>query len=105
MATEVRVRRVAAVLAGIVVLGVAAIAAINRPVDPAGRGRTVVIPPGASSSEIGNVLRSTGVVRRSSHFVLAVRARRLTRALEGGEYARSPWRTLLAVDDVISRGQ
>ena len=105
MATEVRVRRVGAVLAGIVVLGVAAIAAINRPVDPAGRGRTVIIPPGASSSEIGHVLRSAGVVRRSSHFVLAVRARRLTRALQGGEYALSPSMTLLDIVDIISRGQ
>src|SRR5207249_10083024 len=101
MATEVRVRRVAAVLAGIVVLGAAAIAAINRPVDPAGRGRTVIIPPGASSSELGHVLRSGGVVRRSSHVVLAVRARRLSRALQGGDYARSPSPTVLVCADLI----
>ena len=51
------------------------------------------------------MLRSAGVVRRSSHFVLAVRARRLTRALQGGEYALSPSMTLLDIVDIISRGQ
>jgi UPF0755 protein len=102
---DARVRRAAGVLVLIVALSAAGIATANRAVDPAGRGRIVVIPAGASSSEIGRVLKSAGVVRRSSHFVLAVRLRRLTRALQGGEYLLSPSMTLLDILDVIAHGQ
>ena len=102
---DARVRRAAGVLVVIVALSAAGIAAANRGVDPVGRGRIVVIPPGASSGEIGRVLQAAGVIRRSSHFVLAVRLRRLTRALQGGEYLLSPSMTLLDIVDVIAHGQ
>lgn len=103
--TDVRVRRAAGVLVVIAALGAAVSVAGNRATDPAGRGRIVVVPPGASSSEIGRVLESTGVIRRSSHFVFAVRLRRLTRALQGGEYMLAPSMTLLDIVDVLARGQ
>ena len=102
---DARVRRAAGVLVVIVALSAAGITAANRGVDPVGKGRIVVIPPGASSGEIGRVLQSAGVIRRSSYFVLAVRLRRLTRALQGGEYLLSPSMTLLDTVDVIAHGQ
>ncbi len=97
--------RAAAVGIAVITAGVAVAAAIVRPADPAGRPRVVIISPGASSTEIGRLLQSAGVVRRDADFVLAVRARRLTRSLQGGEYLLSPSMTLLEVVDTVARGQ
>ncbi len=98
-------RQAAAVGVVILALGAAAVASVVRPLDPAGRARIVVIPPGASSRDIGRLLQSSGMVRRGSDFVLAVRVRRLTRSLQGGEYLLSPAMSLLDIVDTVARGQ
>lgn len=104
--TDLRwLRRPAIALVLVIALGIAMVGAVVRPVDSAGQARIVVIPPGATSSEIGHRLQSAGVVRRASDFVLVVRLRRLTHTMQGGEYLLSPAMTLLDIVDVIARGQ
>lgn len=86
-------------------LCVAVFAAAIRPVDLRGAPRVVVIPPGATSSGIGQLLSTAGIVRSTSDFVLLVKIRGLGQSLKGGEYRLSPSMTLLKVADVIARGQ
>lgn len=81
------------------------VAVVVRPVDRTGAARVIAIPHGASSSQIGSLLQSAGVVRSATDFVLAVRLRGLTHSLQGGEYAVSPAMTLLKIVDLIARGQ
>lgn len=97
--------RAAGAIALVVVLAAAAVAVAVRPVDRTGAARVIVIPHGASSSQIGSLLQSAGVVRSASDFTIAVRLRRLTHSLQGGEYAVSPAMTLLEIVDRIARGR
>jgi len=98
-------RRAAGPVILLVLLAAAGVAVSVRPVDRTGAGRVVVIPHGASSSQIGSLLQEAGVVRRASEFVIAVRLRGLTHSLQGGEYLLSPSMTLLEIVDRIARGQ
>jgi UPF0755 protein len=91
------------ILAVVVAAGVVAIVAI-RPVNPDGEPRLVFIPPGSSSVEIGRRLENAGVISRARDFVIAVRLRGLTRALQEGEYRLSPAMGLLEIVDRIARG-
>jgi UPF0755 protein len=87
------------------VLCAAVVASAIRPVALSGPPRVVVIPSGATSSTIGQLLSSAGIVRSASDFVLAVKIRGRSHSLQGGEYRLSPSMTLLQVVDVIARGQ
>lgn len=100
-----RLRWSATLLAFLLVGGAVAGAAAIRPVDPAGSARIVYIPPGISSTEIGRLLASAGLVRRASSFVLAVRVRGLTASLREGEYRLSPAMALMEIVNRIARGE
>jgi UPF0755 protein len=87
------------------VLCASVVASAIRPVDLRGSPRVVIIPSGATSSTIGQILSTAGIVRSASDFVLAVKIRGLSHSLRGGEYRLSPSMTLLQVVDVVARGQ
>jgi len=89
----------------VLALSILVVAAAIRPVSLSGAPRVVVIPSGAPSSAIGQILREAGIIRSASDFVLTVRIRGLSHSLQGGEYRLSPTMSLLAVVDVVSRGQ
>lgn len=95
-------------LSVVLLLATAAVAATVfislLPLDPAGEPRLVFIPPGSSSADIGRRLEHAGVIRRERDFVIAVRARGLTRSLQEGEYRLSPAMGLLEIMDRIARG-
>lgn len=99
-------RRHLVVTAGLAVLLVSGVtvAFALRPLDPHGQPRIVTIPPGASSSQIGDLLAGAGLIRRSTDFVLMVRLRGLTRSLHEGEYQLSPAIGLLGIGDILARG-
>lgn len=88
----------------VLLAGAAAVLFSLRPVDLSGTSRAIVIPKGASTSEIGQRLAAAGVIRRPVDFVIAVRLRRLTHALREGEYELSPAMGLLEIVDKIARG-
>jgi UPF0755 protein len=94
----------AAVILVAVVVGLVA-SHLLSPVDPRAPAAIVVVPPGASTSEIGALLRRAGVIRASSHFVIAARFRRTTNTLREGEYRLSPAMPLLRIVDVLARGE
>ncbi len=89
----------------VLALCILVVAAAIRPVSLSGTPRVVVIPSGATSSAIGKILSDAGIIRSASDFVLAVKIRGLSHSLQGGEYRLSPSMSLLAVVDVVARGQ
>lgn len=65
----------------------------------------MVIPPGASTADIGCRLQAAGLVRRGSDVVLLARVLGLTRSLQEGEYLLSPAMGLLEIVTTINHGE
>lgn len=75
-----------------------------RPVG-GGASRIVVIPPGASTWQIGERLAQAGVIRSPRALVVAARLRGASGRLRHGEYALAPTQSALHIVDILSRGQ
>ncbi len=77
------------VLAGLVVLVLAAAWTMNSPgpAARAGEATDVVLPPGAGLQEIAEDLRRSGVIRSAAIFMAAAQASGAARHLKAGEYA------------------
>lgn len=98
--------RAAAGALGLLLAAVIVVAAVAvRPANPAGVPRVIVIPQGATSSDIGRQLEAAGVVRRAADFVITVRVLGLQRSLQGGEYLLSPQMGLMTIVRTLARGQ
>ena len=82
----------------------AAVAYSLAPVDRAGASRTVVVPRGATSVEIGRLLHAAGLVRSPWAFAAASRIRGVAGTLQEGEYRLSPAMPLLDIVDALARG-
>jgi UPF0755 protein len=99
------VRRIRIGAAGVVF--VAALVAAGwwevRPVGPGGRV-SVVIPRGASTRRIGEVLAAAGVVRDPRAVLIATVARRAAGRLRHGEYLLAPSQSALEIVDALVRG-
>ncbi len=96
-------------MAGILVIvvmvsGVIAIEVL-RPVDRHGQPKIVSIPAGASLAEIGHLLATAGLIRRSTDFVVVMRARGWGRSLHEGDYQLSPAMGLLEIGDALVQGR
>ncbi len=96
-------------IAGAVFLAVAAAAGFWWELHPVGTAggetRTVVIPPGESTWQIGQRLAGAGLVRNAWAITLAARLRRATGRLRHGEYALSPSQSALEIVDVLAHGE
>ncbi len=88
----------------VVVSGVIAIEML-RPVDRHGQPKIVSIPAGASLAEIGHLLATAGLIRRSSDFVVVMRVRGWGRSLHEGDYQLSPAMGLLEIGDALVQGR
>ena len=75
-----------------------------RPVG-GGPSRIVVIPPGASTWQIGERLTQAGVIRNPRALVVAARLRGASGRLRHGEYALAPAQSAMQIVDILSRGQ
>jgi UPF0755 protein len=99
--------------AGIVIAGVVFLAAAGGagiwwtlgPIDaPGGAPRTIVIPLGESTWQIGRRLASAGVVRAAWTVAVAAELRGVAGRLRHGEYALSPSQDALQIVDTLARG-
>ncbi|MBM3469414.1 MAG: endolytic transglycosylase MltG [Armatimonadetes bacterium] len=109
---RIRLRRavlsVGIAVAGAVFLGAAAAALLWCEMRPPGgpdRSRTVVVPPGETTWQIGRRLAEARVVRSARAVVIAARLRRVDGRLRSGEYALSPAQSAWQIVGVLARGE
>ncbi len=101
-------RLAAVVLAGGVLVSLLAAAGflfVPRFWRPAQPLRTVVIPRGATSSQIARLLTEEGIVCRRAGFLLATKAFRAEGALKAGKYQLSPRLSPFALVNLLRRGK
>lgn len=109
---RIRLRR-AVLLAGIAVAGavfLGAGAAVllwweMRPPGGSDRSRTVVVPPGETTWQIGRRLAEARVVRSARAVVVASKLRRADGRLRSGEYALSPAQSTWQIVGILARGE
>ncbi len=65
----------------------------------------VMIPPGASTRRIGEILEDSGIIKSSLVFRLIVRQQGVENSLRTGYYSFSPEENIFTVVDKISRGE
>ena len=99
-------------IAAAVVVGALALAgafivasAALQPAAREARQQVVVIPPGASLSQIAALLADAGVLRSPTAFVVAARVRGVGGRLQWGEYLLSAAMSPLEILDRLARGQ
>lgn len=92
---------------GVVFLLAASAGVVWWQVRPVGEGtaRTVVIPPGTTTREIGERLASAGLVRGPRVLMIAALVRGATGRLRHGEYAFAPSQSALEIVDILVRGE
>jgi UPF0755 protein len=67
--------------------------------------RIIKVSPGMTSSDIGTLLASQGLIRDRNVFLIAAKMQGLDKALQAGEYAMSPSMNLNRVIEVMAKGQ
>lgn len=109
---RIRLRRVVYLaciaVAGAVFLGAGAAAFLwweMRPPGGAEGSRTVVVPPGETTWQIGRRLAEARVVRSARAVVVAARLRRVDGRLRSGEYAFSPAQSVWQIVGILARGE
>ncbi len=102
-------RQVGIGIAGAVFLAAVAATGVWWELHPVGAAggetRSIVIPPGESTWQIGRRLADAGLVRNAWAVTLAARLRRATGRLRHGEYALSPSQSAVEIVDVLARGE
>ncbi|MDI6772863.1 MAG: endolytic transglycosylase MltG [bacterium] len=95
-------------VAGAVFLGAGAAVLLWWEIRPLGgpdRPRTVVVPPGETTWQIGRRLAEARVVRSARAVVVAARMQRADGRLRSGEYALSPAQSAWQIVGILARGE